>query len=54
MKHSSGVSSKFIRDLRGNSYCKKDYSKGEINAIKITQIRLQKMEKNVVVSSFQG
>ena len=48
----SGVSSKFIGNSKGNIYCKKDYSKGEINVIKITHIRLQKMEKNVIVTSF--
>ena len=31
----------------GNSYCKKDYSEGEI-----TQVRLQKMKKNVAMASF--
>ena len=36
----------------GNSYCKKDYSKGEVNVIKITQIKLQKMKKNIPVASF--
>ena len=36
-----------------NSYLKKDYSKGEVNAVvKITQISLQKMKKNVTVVSF--
>ena len=47
-----GVSSKFLRNSKGNSYCKKDYIKGEINVIKITQIRLQKKRKNIVVTSF--
>ena len=37
----SRVSSKFLRDLIGNSYCKKDYSKGEVNVVNITQIRLK-------------
>ena len=36
----------------GNSYCKKDYSKGEVNVVEITQIRLQKMKKNVAMASF--
>ena len=36
-----------------NRYLKKDYSKGEVNAVvKITQISLQKMKKNVTVVSF--
>ena len=35
-----------------NSYCKKDYSKGEVNAIEITQIRLQKMKKHVALTNF--
>ena len=48
----SGVSSKFFRDSIGNSYCKKDYSKGEVNAAEITQIRLQKIKKNVVMVRF--
>ena len=29
----SGVSSKFLRDSMSNSYCKKDYSEGEVNVI---------------------
>ena len=29
-----------------------DYSKGEVNAVKITQIRLQKMKKNVAMVIF--
>ena len=35
-----------------NIYCKKDCSKGEVNAVEITEIRLQKMKKNVVMVSF--
>ena len=47
-----GVSSKFLRDLMGNNYCKKEYSKGEVSVVEITQIRLQKMKKNVAMASF--
>ena len=36
----------------GNSYCKKDYSKGEVNLVEITQRRLQKMKNNVAMISF--
>ena len=32
--------SKFLIDSMGNSYCKKNYSKGAVNAFKITQLRL--------------
>ena len=39
----SGVSSKFLCNSMGNSYCKKDNSKGEVNAFEVTPIRLQKM-----------
>ena len=35
-----------------NSYSKNGYSKNEVHVFKITQIRLQKMKKNVVVPSF--
>ena len=35
-----------------NSYYKKDYSKGEVNAIEITQKRLQKMKKNAAMTTF--
>ena len=35
-----------------NSCCKKDYSKGEVNVLEITQIRLQEMKKNVAMASF--
>ena len=35
-----------------NSYSKNGYSKNEVHVVKITQIRLQKMKKNVVVPSF--
>ena len=44
--------SNFRSDSRGNSYCKKDYSKGEVNIAKITQRRSQKMKKNVAMASF--
>ena len=33
-------------------YCKKDYSKDEVNVVEIIQIRLQKLKKNVVMTSF--
>ena len=36
----------------GNSYCKKDYCTGEVNVVELTQIRLQKMKKNVAMASF--
>ena len=36
----------------GNSYFKKDYSKGEVNAVEIAQIRLQKMKKHVAMAIF--
>ena len=48
----SGVSSKRLRDSRRNSYCKKDYSKDELDLAEITQIRLHKMQKNVAMASF--
>ena len=35
-----------------NSYCKKDSSGGEVNVVEVTQIRLQKMKKNVAMTSF--
>ena len=35
-----------------NSYCKRDYSKGEVNVVEIAQIRLQKMKKNVAMARF--
>ena len=47
-----GVSLNFLRDSMGNSYRKKDYSKGEVNIVEIIQIRLQKMKKNVAMASF--
>ena len=47
-----GVSSKLLRDSRGNSSCKKDYSKDELDLAEITQIRLHKMSKNVAMASF--
>ena len=31
----------------GNSYCKKDLSKGKVNVVETTQIRLQKIKKSV-------
>ena len=36
----------------GNSNCKEDYSKGDVNVVEITQIRPQKMKKNVAMASF--
>ena len=45
------LSSKFL-DSIGNSYCKKDYSKGEVIAVEIAQTRLPKMKKNLVIASF--
>ena len=36
----------------GNSYCKKDCSKGEVNVVEITQIRLHKMKKKVAIAKF--
>ena len=47
-----GVSSKFLRDSMGNSYCKKDYSKGEVNIVEIARLRLQKLKKIVDMASF--
>ena len=35
-----------------DGYCKKDYSKVEVNAVEITRIKLQKMQKNVAMASF--
>ena len=36
----------------GNGFCKKDYSKDEVNVVENTQIRLQKMKKNIAMTSF--
>ena len=49
-----GVCSKFLRDSMGKGYYKKDYTKGEVNVVNIIQLRLQKMKKNVAVTSFYG
>ena len=38
----------------GKGFYKKDYTKGEVNVVNIIQIRLQKMKKNVAVTSFYG
>ena len=46
------LSSKFRSDSKGNSYCKKDYSKGKVHIAKITQRRFQKMKKNIAMASF--
>ena len=48
----SRVSSKFLLDSIGNSYCKEDYSEGEVIAVEIAQTRLPKMKKNLVMASF--
>ena len=34
----------------GNGYCEKDYSKGEVNVVEITQIRLRKMKRNAAMT----
>ena len=47
-----GSSSKFLGDTMGNSYCKMDYSKGEVNVVKITQIRLEKNEEECSYGKF--
>ena len=39
-------------DSMGNSYCQKNYSKGEVNLVENTKIRLRKMKKNVAMASF--
>ena len=36
----------------GNRYCKKDYSKGEVNVVEIIKIKQHKMKKNVAMASF--
>ena len=46
---------KLLCDSMGNSYCESDYSKGEVNVVKITHIRLKKKKKkknNVARASF--
>lgn len=48
---SSGLS-KFLRDWKVNSYCKKDYSKCEVNAVETINKRLQKMKKKSAIASF--
>ena len=35
-----------------NSYCKKDFSNGEVNVVEVTQTGLQKLKKNVAMTSF--
>ena len=35
-----------------NSYCRKDHSEGKATVVEITQIRLQKMKKNIAMASF--
>ena len=46
----SGVSSNFLHNLKGSSYCEKDYSNGEVNAVEISQTRLRKLKKNVAMA----
>ena len=36
----------------GNSYCKINYSEGEVNVVEITQKGLQKMKKNEAMADF--
>ena len=43
---------KFLCYSISNCYCKKNYSKEEVNLVKITHIRLQKIKENVVMTSF--
>ena len=47
----SAVSSNFLHNLKGSSDCEKDYSNGEVNAVEISQTRLQKLKKNVAMVS---
>ena len=47
----SGDSSQFLCDLMGNSYSENNYSKGEVNLVIFTQIRLQEMKNNVAMAS---
>ena len=35
-----------------NTYCRKDYSEGKATVVEITQIRSQKMKKNIAMASF--
>ena len=35
-----------------NTYCRKDYSEGKATVVEITQIRPQKMKKNIAMASF--
>ena len=44
------LSWKIVWDSMDNSYCKKACSNGEINVVKITQIRLQNMKKNLAMA----
>ena len=41
----SWVSSKLLRDSTGNKYRKNDYSKGEVNVVKIIQRKATKKEE---------
>ena len=36
----------------GSSYCKNNYSKDKVSVARITQIRPEKMKKNVAMASF--
>ena len=47
----SGVSSNFLHNLKGSSYCEKDYSNGEVHAVEISQTRLHKSKKKVAMTS---
>ena len=47
----SGVSSNVLHNLKGSSYCEKDYSNDEVNAVEISQTRLHKLKKNVAIAS---
>ena len=47
----SGVFPSSLRDSVGNSYCKKECNKVEAKVVEITHIRLQKMKKNVALTS---
>ena len=40
---------KLLCGSMGNSYCESDYSKGEVNVVKITHIRLQKKKRRRIM-----
>ena len=48
---SLGSPQTFLNCLKGSSYCEKDYSNGEVNAVEISQTRLHKLKKNVAIAS---